>query len=86
MMNALSLATEVADAPSIAAALQEWERRERPLTEHTQRWSRMYSATTLWPQWLRSTAFYATSRVGWLRTQYQRTANHTPMGVRTEFI
>lgn len=85
MMNALSLATELSDGASVESALQAWERRERPLTEHTQRWSRMYSATTLWPQWLRSAAFYATSRVGWLRTQYQRTANHTPLGVRPEF-
>ncbi len=84
MMNALSLATELADASSVTGALQAWERRERPLTEHTQRWSRMYSATTMWPQWLRSTAFYATSRVGWLRNQYQRTANHTPVGVMPE--
>ena len=86
MMNALSLATLVADAPSLPAALLEWERRERALTEHTQKWSRMYSATTLWPQWLRSSAFYATGRVGWLRTQYQKTANHVPMGVRPELI
>lgn len=86
MMNALSLAALVADAPSLPAALLEWERRERALTEHTQKWSRMYSATTLWPQWLRSSAFYATGRVGWLRTQYQKTANHVPMGVRPELI
>ena len=86
MMNALSLATLVADASSLPAALLEWERRERALTEHTQKWSRMYSATTLWPQWLRSSAFYATGRVGWLRTQYQKTANHVPMGVRPELI
>ena len=86
MMNALSVATLVADAASVPAALLEWERRERALTEHTQKWSRMYSATTLWPQWLRSSAFYATGRVGWLRTQYQKTANHIPMGVRPELI
>ncbi len=85
MMNALSLASELADAPSIEGALQQWERRERPLTEHTQKWSRMYSATTLWPPWLRSVAFAATGRIGWLRTQYQRTANHIPQGVRPEF-
>lgn len=85
MMNALSLATEVADATSIEGALRQWEQRERPLTEHTQKWSRMYSATTLWPTWLRSAAFAATGRIGWLRTQYQRTANHIPQGVRPEF-
>ena len=86
MMNALSLASVVADAASVPAALLAWENRERALTEHTQKWSRMYSATTLWPQWLRSSAFYATSHIGWLRTQYQKTANHIPMGVRPELI
>lgn len=86
MMNALSLSVELADATSVEDALGRWERRERPLTEHTQKWSRMYSATTLWPPWLRSVAFAATGRIGWLRSQYQRTANHIPLGVKPDFI
>ncbi|MSQ20074.1 MAG: FAD-dependent monooxygenase [Betaproteobacteria bacterium] len=36
MMNALSLAVHLDEAPSIEAALTAWEARERPLTEHTQ--------------------------------------------------
>lgn len=84
MMNAWSLANMVGDAASIPDALAAWERNERPLTEHTQRWSRMYSATTLWPAWMRSAAFYATGRVGWLRGQYQKTANHIPLGLQAE--
>jgi len=36
MMNALSLAETVADGADIAAALQQWEAQERPLTDHTQ--------------------------------------------------
>lgn len=36
MMNALSLAVTVADAPSIPDALAAWEARERPFTEFTQ--------------------------------------------------
>lgn len=84
MMNAWSLAAMAADATSIPDALAAWERNERPLTEHTQQWSRMYSATTLWPAWMRSAAFYATGRVGWLRGQYQKTANHIPLGLRAE--
>lgn len=38
MMNALGLAVAVADAPrgAIAKALEAWEARERPLTDHTQ--------------------------------------------------
>ena len=84
MMNALSLAVEVADAPDIAAALGRWEARERPLTEHTQTWSHRYSATTTWPARLRSLAFQATGRIGWLRRQVQRTAEHIPTGTRPD--
>lgn len=84
MMNALSMALEVAEATDIPAALVRWERRERALTEHTQRWSRRYSATTLWPAWLRSFAFQATGRSAWLRTQVQRTAEHVPTGATLE--
>lgn len=36
MMNALSLADTVARADDIQAALEAWERRERPLTQYTQ--------------------------------------------------
>ena len=86
MMNALSLAASVSNADRIEDALATWEARERPLTEHTQKWSRMYSATTQWPQWLRSAAFYATGHVGWLRTQYQKAANHVPMGVQPDLV
>ena len=86
MMNALSLATSVAKADRIPDALEAWEARERPLTEHTQTWSRMYSATTRWPQWLRSAAFNATGQIGWLRNQYQKTANHIPTGVQADLV
>jgi 2-methyl-3-hydroxypyridine 5-carboxylic acid dioxygenase len=36
MMNALSLAVSVEQAPEMEVALEVWERRERPLTQHTQ--------------------------------------------------
>jgi 2-polyprenyl-6-methoxyphenol hydroxylase-like FAD-dependent oxidoreductase len=39
MMNALSLAVAVDSAASIEDALAAWERRERPLTEFTQKCS-----------------------------------------------
>jgi 2-polyprenyl-6-methoxyphenol hydroxylase-like FAD-dependent oxidoreductase len=80
MMNALSLAHFVADAADIPAALRAWERSERPLTEHTQRLSRFYSAATNWPPVLRSLVFASTARISVLRKAYQRTANHMPIG------
>jgi 2-polyprenyl-6-methoxyphenol hydroxylase-like FAD-dependent oxidoreductase len=50
MMNALALAVAVKDEVDIAAALAEWERRERPVTEITQRWAILYTMmATRWP-------------------------------------
>jgi 2-polyprenyl-6-methoxyphenol hydroxylase-like FAD-dependent oxidoreductase len=82
MMNALALAAALEDASQVPRALELWERRERPLTEHTQRWSTLYGHVTSWPQGLRSLAFNALGNIGWLRRQYQRTANHMPTGYR----
>ena len=65
------------------AALSAWEARERPLTEHTQRWSEIYGSLTTWPELARSLAFQALGRVKWLRSRYQRTANHLPTGYRS---
>lgn len=83
MMNALALAVTLEQAPDVAQALELWERRERPLTEHTQRWSTIYGAVTTWPEQLRSLAFNALGNIGWLRRRYQRTANHIPTGYRS---
>jgi 2-polyprenyl-6-methoxyphenol hydroxylase-like FAD-dependent oxidoreductase len=83
MMNALGLAAALEEAPDIPRALELWERRERPLTEHTQRWSALYGQVTNWPAQLRSLAFNALGNIGWLRRRYQRTANHIPTGYRS---
>jgi 2-polyprenyl-6-methoxyphenol hydroxylase-like FAD-dependent oxidoreductase len=82
MMNALALAVALDEAPDVSQALHLWERRERPLTEHTQRWSTLYGHVTHWPEQLRSLAFNALGNIGWLRRRYQRTANHIPTGYR----
>ena len=41
MMNALGLAVALDQSSDVLSALQVWERRERPLTEHTQHRSRV---------------------------------------------
>jgi 2-polyprenyl-6-methoxyphenol hydroxylase-like FAD-dependent oxidoreductase len=46
MMNALSLAVIVSRFDDVAAGLREWERLERPLTDHTQRISLLYGRPT----------------------------------------
>jgi 2-polyprenyl-6-methoxyphenol hydroxylase-like FAD-dependent oxidoreductase len=80
MMNALGLAVAVEAAPTLQAALEQWERRERPLTEHTQRWTRIYGATMFLPQALKRVSIKIEQRIPWVAAQYVRTANHVPTG------
>ena len=83
MMNGLGLAVAVDEAGDLASALDLWERRERPLTEHTQRWTRVYGATIFLPEWLKSLAINAEKHVPWLAAQYSRAAKHLPTGCET---
>ena len=80
MMNALGLAVALDETHDVPSALEQWEGRERPLTDHTQRLSTYYSALTTWPDLLRSAAFWTVARSAWLRRQYWRTAQHIPTG------
>jgi 2-polyprenyl-6-methoxyphenol hydroxylase-like FAD-dependent oxidoreductase len=80
MMNGLGLAVAVDEAPDLASTLALWERRERPLTEHTQRWTRVYGATIFLPEWLKSLAINAEKNIPWLAAQYSRAAKHLPTG------
>lgn len=82
MMNALSLATILDEHATIDDALEDWERRERPLTEHTQRISMLYSIPTTWPPRLRAYAFAIAGKSKWLTRQRMKTANHVPTGTR----
>ncbi len=84
MMNGLGLAVAVAEAPDLAGALALWEQRERPLTEHTQRWTRVYGASLFLPERLKSLAINAEKHIPWLAAQYARAARHVPTGCDTE--
>lgn len=80
MMNALGLAYALDAEPDLERGLKRWEERERPITEHTQRWATWYNHTTLWPERLRTWAFKRVGGSPYLRGQVQRTAQHTPSG------
>ena len=81
MMNALSLSVAMERCSGdIPAALEAWERRERPLTEHTQRVSNMWGALTNWPDALRSVAFKVVGRSKLLNKIRFKTASHRPTG------
>jgi 2-polyprenyl-6-methoxyphenol hydroxylase-like FAD-dependent oxidoreductase len=80
MMNALGLAIALQEAPNIESALGQWERRERPLTEHTQRWTRIYGTTMFLPEVLKKVSIRLEKQIPWVAAQYVRTANHVPTG------
>jgi 2-methyl-3-hydroxypyridine 5-carboxylic acid dioxygenase len=65
MMNALALAVALERQPSMQRALEEWEDRERPLTEHTQDCSAQIAAERRLSRWDFDTL---------------RAANHIPTG------
>ncbi|MBX9844095.1 MAG: FAD-dependent monooxygenase [Xanthobacteraceae bacterium] len=79
MMNALGLAESLREADTIEAALAQWERRERPLTEHTQLCTRIYGATMFLPAPLKKISILV-EKLPWVAAQYVRAANHVPTG------
>jgi len=80
VMNGLALAHFVAEAPEIEAALQAWERSERPIIEHAQRWSSYFTVPLAWPEWLLSLAVPRLSRTRWVREGMTRVARYEPKG------
>lgn len=80
MMNGLGLAVALEQSPDLASGLSAWEMRERPLTDHTQRWTRIYGNTLFLPGPLKQVAIRAEQHVPWLSAQYARAANHVPTG------
>jgi 2-polyprenyl-6-methoxyphenol hydroxylase-like FAD-dependent oxidoreductase len=80
MMNALALAVHLDRTPDVPAALAEWERVERPLTDHTQRISYLLGLPTTWPPPLRALALSLAGKSRWLTAQRTRTALHQPTG------
>jgi 2-polyprenyl-6-methoxyphenol hydroxylase-like FAD-dependent oxidoreductase len=80
MMNALSLAVYLERGGDVVAALEMWERQERPITEHTQRISYLLGLPTTWPPALRAAALGIAGRSKWLTAQRTRTALHRPTG------
>ena len=80
MMNAMGLAVALDATPDLDTALARWEASERPLTEHTQRWTRIYSGTMFLPSLAKRMAIRIERQIPWIAAQYARTANHLPSG------
>jgi 2-polyprenyl-6-methoxyphenol hydroxylase-like FAD-dependent oxidoreductase len=80
MMNALSLAVYLEKTPDIPAALETWERNERPVTERTQRISYLLGLPTTWSPKVRALALSFAGRSKWIVKERTRTALHRPTG------
>jgi len=80
LMNALALAHALERSPTVEDGLMEWEHLERPLTEHTQRVSALYSRVTTLPPRLRALLLSWAGRSRWAFSQRMKTALHVPTG------
>ena len=80
MMNGLSLAVHLDRHEDVPAGLAEWERRERPLTDHTQRVSTIYGWPGSWPAGIRARSYDFAHRNAWIDRQRLRAATHVPLG------
>ena len=80
MMNALGLAVALDEEPDLSSAFRMWERRERPITEHTQRWTRIYGNTIFLPRPLKRVSIAAERRIPWIGRQYLHAAHVVPTG------
>jgi 2-polyprenyl-6-methoxyphenol hydroxylase-like FAD-dependent oxidoreductase len=82
--NALSLAAYLDGSDVIPAALETWERKERPLTDHVQKWTDLYGrVASAWPdRWARRRSQFleAATRLPWVDRQLNRAARHIPVG------
>jgi len=83
MQNGLSLAVHlegVSDRRDIPAALERWERNERELIEHCQRWATLYGEVTYLPDEVRTRVMRGAMSDAWIAAQVFRAANHRPAG------
>ncbi|MBS1881439.1 MAG: FAD-dependent monooxygenase [Actinobacteria bacterium] len=82
MANAAALAAALDRGPDTATALAEWERTERPITDATQRYSRVYGLVgTAWPARLldlRSALVWAGGRSKRVQQRVNVAAAHVP--------
>ncbi len=83
MQSALALAAhleDLADPRDIPARLAAWERIERPLAEHCQRWSCLYGEVSTLPDDVRARAVPSAMADPWVRSELLRAARSQPTG------
>lgn len=82
--NALSLANMLSETDDIEAALARWERRQRPITEHTQLWSTITWPLTLWPHWAAKLYYNLPVLHGWMLRQRQKPSEFFAYGTENQ--
>ena len=84
MTNSLALAARVSENNDVPAALVEWEKRHRPLTDHVQWFSYIYGLVLgKWPSRLmgvRTDAIQYLAKTGWFKRALDKGATHVPEG------
>ena len=80
IVNALALANMLDDSEDAAAALRLWEARQRPLAEHTQRWSKITWPLIPWPAWCARAYYNLPVGAGWIARQRRRPSEHIVYG------
>jgi len=78
--NGLALANLVIDKGASEPTLDEWERLNRPITEHTQLWSNISWPKSRWPLWGVKAFYQFPLWHSWVRDQRTRTARFKPYG------
>jgi 2-polyprenyl-6-methoxyphenol hydroxylase-like FAD-dependent oxidoreductase len=88
--NAVSLASYLDQSADVATGLVEWESRERPLTDHVQRWTDLYGrVASAWPKRLesyRTNILQHTTKMQWVDRQLNKAARHVPVGTTGQFV
>ena len=80
LMNAIGLAEAVSEPVAIEAALEAWEARERPLTEHTQETAERLGDMNDWPDEVRSKVMTITGACPEIAMVRMKTAHHIATG------
>jgi 2-polyprenyl-6-methoxyphenol hydroxylase-like FAD-dependent oxidoreductase len=82
--NALSLADYLDRGTDVAQSLRAWEKAERPLTDHVQKWTDLYGrVASAWPDRFadrRSQFLETATKLPWIDRQLNRAARHLPVG------
>ena len=80
IVNALTLANMIDENVDIGTVLGQWETRQRPLAEHTQRWSKATWPLTSWPAWCARVYYNLPVGGRWIARQRRLPSEHIAYG------